>query len=122
MTFTPEQVQYNGWGILILAFIVWQIKPLKSFVKSMLSERGGGISSKRCIAVGSTIMFLYLCYFSVKYYPKDRYIDRNVLWGLIVVILTSAAIASIPQILQLLTWLRGGKIAPDEATNKDTQN
>ena len=76
---------------------------------SMLSEDNAKISHKRVIAIATLVSFIHISYMSADCHIN---LDRNVLWAHVTLILTAAAIASLPQIsaffASLKSMLAGG--------------
>jgi hypothetical protein len=105
--------------LLLLLIIKW--KDIKDIVVSMLSETtsGGGISSKRCIAVSGMATLCYLCIYCGKHNQK---VDANVLIALCVIVLTSAAIATFPQILDLFGSIKNIGKSDTTKTDKPDSN
>lgn len=109
-------------ALIIIALILRLGGRIADAVWSMLSDDGKGVSSKRVIAIATTISFIHISYMSV---DCAKRIDSNVLWAHVVIILTAAAIASMSQITSLLTIAKGGKIdtldTTTSTTSKDAQ-
>lgn len=86
----------------------------------MVTEHGRGISSKRCIAVSGTATFLYLCIFVTTHVhivegkPVQYHLDGNIIIALVTIILTSATIATLPQLLQLFGLIKGVPVPPSQ--------
>ncbi len=73
-------------------------------IKQIFSEKGGGMSSKRVIALMGMSTLCRLAAYTTHY---DGDVDNNILIVLTVIVLTSAAIATFPQILDLFGKLKG---------------
>lgn len=90
--------------IVLIAAILWQRENIKAVIYSMLSEPGsGGISSKRVITISSTATLLYLMVYTTH---KQTTLDSTIMIVLVVLILTAAAIATLPQIMELVNGLK----------------
>lgn len=84
----------------ILLFIKWKD------VKEIFCEKGGGMSSKRVIAIMGMITLCRLAIVT-QASDKDGAVDNNILLALTFIILLAAAIATAPQILDLFGKIKG---------------
>ena len=107
--------------VIWTALIVYQLIAKDSFLRCMVSESGRGISSKRCIAISGMATFLYLCYYVTTHFeiidgkPVQSHLDGNIVIALVAIILTSATIATLPQLLQLFGIMKGIMPPPQSA-------
>ena len=90
----------------ILAAILWQRENIKAFIYSMLGEPGtNGISSKRVVMITCMVSFVHLCWYVTK--TPTANLDTSILWAHVVIILTSATIATLPQLGAFFASIKG---------------
>ncbi len=83
-------------------------------VKEILCGENGKMSSKRIIALMGMVT---LCRLAIYTTHSDGKVDNNILAVLTVIVLTAAAIATFPQILELFSKIKG----TPEKTTKETK-
>lgn len=98
-------------ALVLITLIALYGKDISDKFWSMLSEDGVKVSHKRVIAIGTTLSFIHISFMSVHYNIK---IDTNILWAHIVLILTSSAIASLDQITNLFSAVKGKTLDTDD--------
>ena len=103
-----------GITIFVVVFIVLKWTD----IKEIFSEDSGRMSSKRVIALMGMVTLCRLAIYTTK---STDDIDNNVLAVLTIVILTASAIATLPQILKMITKLKeiGSKLFSGETTKID---
>jgi hypothetical protein len=106
--------------ILCLITIVKYGDRIAQAVWSMLSEDGKIVSSKRVIAITGMYSFVHLFWY-VTSTVGAKPLDPNILWAHVVIILSAAAIATMPQIMQLFATIKGKLVSPPAADNTDKQ-
>lgn len=92
---------------VLFAAMIWQRKAISAFLYALLGDSAkppGNISSRRFIAVASTLMFLYLCYFSV---TNSKDIEPVCAWSLFLLISLSMGYTTFTQANSIITNLRG---------------
>ena len=82
----------------------------------MLSD-DSKVSSKRVIAISGMATFIYLVIYVTKH---DKHLDANIIIALVTIILTAAAIATMPQLVQLFSYIKG-KVPGGEPADDPTK-
>lgn len=83
--------------LIVFAYVKWDD------IKQILSEKGGGLSSKRVIAI---MGMSTLCKLALYVTHPDKPVDGNILLVLTVIILLASTIATFPQVLDLLSKVK----------------
>lgn len=102
-------------AVVIFFFVKWQT------IKEIFCEKGASMSSKRVIAIMGMATLCRLAMYTTK---EDGKIDSNVLLSLTVIILTAAAIATFPQIMEVAKNIKGfgSSLSTKETTETKKEN
>jgi hypothetical protein len=92
-------------AVVIFLYVKWHD------IKQIFCEKDGGMSSKRVISIMG--MFT-LCRLAMYVTKADCAIDGNILLVLTIIILTASAIATFPQILDLVGKIKSIGSKPDK--------
>lgn len=104
-----------------VSFVIFLFAKWKT-IKEIFCERDGGqMSSKRVIVIMGMATLCRLATYTTK---ADGIIDRNILICFTIIILTGSAIASFPQVMELLKNLKniGGSLSKKETTETKKEN
>lgn len=111
--------------LIVAALVIWKHHAIGEFIYSCLGAPGKvkTISSKRVIAISGMGALIYCI---VRVVDAGKALPEPILWALVIIIITAAAIATMPEIYGLIREIKGiiptgGPEAKGEAKNEEVQ-